>query len=132
MEVPISSNPNDRERTDPDTTEYIIYLEGRTVETRNGSDPFKTTTLTDPEGSAMPVPIPLGNPGSATALSLYCLMAYLHCRIRTRIQTWIQTPKPMATLHYAEVSTLHEVIVVIRSGICLLLTYPRRDVQVVS
>ena len=32
-------------------------------------------------------------------------MAYLHCRIRTRIQT----PNPMATLHYAEVFTLHGV-----------------------
>ena len=27
-------------------------------------------------------------------------MAYLHCRIRTRIQTRIRTPNPMATLHY--------------------------------
>ena len=35
------------------------------------------------------------------------LKAYLHCRIRTRIQTWIRTPNPMATLHYAEVFTLH-------------------------
>ena len=32
-------------------------------------------------------------------------MAYLHSRIRTRIQT----PNPMAALHYAEVFTLHRV-----------------------
>ena len=29
-------------------------------------------------------------------------MAYLHCRI----QTWIRTPNPMATLYYAEVFTV--------------------------
>ena len=33
------------------------------------------------------------------------VMAYLHCWI----QTWIWTPNPMATLHYAEVFTLHGV-----------------------
>ena len=32
-------------------------------------------------------------------------MAYLHCQIRTLVQT----PNPMATLHYAEVFTLHGV-----------------------
>ena len=36
-------------------------------------------------------------------------MAYLHCRIRTRIQTRIRTPNPMATFHCAEVFTLHGV-----------------------
>ena len=31
----------------------------------------------------------------------YCLiMAYIHCRIRTQIQTRIRTPNPMATSHY--------------------------------
>ena len=34
-------------------------------------------------------------------------MAYFHCQIRTRIQTQIRTPNPMATLQYAEVFTLH-------------------------
>ena len=33
------------------------------------------------------------------------LMAYLHCRIRTRIQIRIRTSNPMAILHYAEVFT---------------------------
>ena len=65
----------------------------------------------------MPVPISLGNPGSATALSLYYQIAYSHCRIWTRIQIWIQTPNQMATLHYAEVSTLHEVTVVMQSDV---------------
>ena len=37
-------------------------------------------------------------------------MAYLHCRIRTRIQTQIRTPNPMATLHDADVFTLHSQI----------------------
>ena len=32
-------------------------------------------------------------------------MAYLHCRILTRIRT----PNPMGTLYYAEVFTLHGV-----------------------
>ena len=29
-------------------------------------------------------------------------MAYLHCRRRTRVQTLIRIPNPMATLHCAE------------------------------
>ena len=37
------------------------------------------------------------------------LRAYLHCRIRTRIQTRILAPNPMATLRYVEVFTLHTV-----------------------
>ena len=47
-------------------------------------------------------------------LEHYCpqdlfIMAYLHCRIWTQIQTRIRTPTPMATLNYAEVFTLHRV-----------------------
>ena len=37
------------------------------------------------------------------------VMAYLYCRIQTQIQTKIRTPNPVATLHYAEVFTLHRV-----------------------
>ena len=34
------------------------------------------------------------------------LMAYSHCRIRTRIRTRTRIPNPMDTLYYAEVFTL--------------------------
>ena len=46
---------------------------------------------------------------NSETLNALTLMAYLHCRIRTRIQTRTQTPNPMATLHYAEVFILHRV-----------------------
>ena len=35
------------------------------------------------------------------------IMAYLHCRIGTQIQTRIRSDFKMAILHYAEVFTLH-------------------------
>ena len=34
-------------------------------------------------------------------------MAHLHRRKRSRVQTWIQIPNPMATLYYPEHFTLH-------------------------
>ena len=37
------------------------------------------------------------------------LMAYSHCWIRTLVVILIQTANPLATLHYAEVFTLHRV-----------------------
>ena len=39
----------------------------------------------------------------------FCLVAYLHCRIRTPILIPIQTTNQMATLYYRELFTLHRV-----------------------
>ena len=67
---------------------YDLFLQGR-----GGHVP-----LPPPPGSAAGDPV-------AEWLLRPTLMAWSHCRIRT----WIRTPNSMATLHYAEVFTLHRV-----------------------
>ena len=63
-------------------------------------------------GQYVPTPVPIScNVKASTQYHTTCLfpvpvivrlLAYLHCRTRTRIPTWIQTPNPMVPLYCTE------------------------------